>query len=346
MLEGPEVPGRPGPGVGPPLGGSRRPSRLPDGRTLADLSEDELLAEIFPIFASGPAALLGPGDDTALLATPDGSVVATTDTMVRDRDWRDAWSTGRDVGGKVVAQNLADVAAMGARPTGVLVTLVADPATAVDWVLEMTRGVAAACAEAGVTVLGGDLSSAPLGTLMVSVTALGTLDGRPPVLRSGARPGDTVALAGTLGLAAAGWRLLETHRADDDAEAVARQRCPRPPLAQGPVAATAGATSMIDLSDGLLRDAARVARASRVRFALEERALAPDVARLSTALGPELARECVLAGGEEHSLLATFASDASLPEGWRRVGAVSAGSGVTIDGLPERARGWDHFADR
>ena len=313
-------------------------------RTLADVDEDTLLAEILPVFAAGPAALLGPGDDTAVLATPGGSVIATTDTMVRDRDWRDAWSSGRDVGAKVVAQNLADIAAMGGRPTGVLMTLVADPATSIDWVLEMTRGIAAACQENDVAVLGGDLSSAPQGTLMVSITALGSLDGRMPVLRSGARAGDVIAVCGTLGLAAAGWRLLESGRAHEDAEAVSLQRCPRPPLAQGPVAAIAGATSMLDLSDGLLRDATRVARASGVRLALDGSALGADLQRLTPGLGPVLARECVLAGGEEHALLATFPRGIRLPSGWRALGVVEQGDGVTIDGVAELPRGWDHFS--
>jgi len=313
------------------------------GRTLADVSEESLLDEILPLLAGGPAVTVGPGDDTAVLATPDGSVIATTDAMVRGRDWRDEWSTGRDVGAKVVAQNLADVAAMGGRATGVLVTLVADPATSVEWVLDLARGIGTAARAAGTTILGGDLSSAPTGTLMLSVTALGSLEGRPPVLRSGARPGDVVAVAGTLGLAAAGWLLLEAGRADADPGAVALQRCPDPPLAQGPAAADAGATAMLDLSDGLLRDAARVARASSVRLDLRSAQLAGDVSRLEAALGSAAARECVLAGGEEHSLLACFPPTTALPPGWRVVGAVHDGEGVTVDGRAEHARGWDHF---
>jgi len=163
------------------------------------------------------------------------------------------------------------------------------------------------------------------------------------VLRSGARPGDVVAVAGTLGLAAAGWLLLEAGRADADPGAVALQRCPDPPLAQGPAAADAGATAMLDLSDGLLRDAARVARASSVRLDLRSAQLAGDVSRLEAALGSAAARECVLAGGEEHSLLACFPPTTALPPGWRVVGAVHDGEGVTVDGRAEHARGWDHF---
>ncbi len=312
-------------------------------RRLADVSEDQLLAEIFPLLAGGPAVAVGPGDDTAVLEVSSGSLIATTDAMVRGRDWRDDWSSGVDVGAKVVAQNLADVAAMGGRPTGLLVTLVADPATEVDWVLDLARGIGAAARSAGCTVLGGDLSSAPPGTLVVSMTALGSLEGRPAVLRSGARPGDVVALCGSLGLAAAGWRLLESGRPESDPEAVARQRRPTPPLEEGPVAADAGATAMLDLSDGLLRDASRLARASRVAVALAAAALTAYVARLEPALGPEAAWECVLAGGEEHSLLATFPAAADVPAGWRVIGVVEDGEGVTVGGVRQEARGWDHF---
>ena len=309
--------------------------------TLADLSEDALLAQIFPLLGDAPTVGLGPGDDAAVVAAPDGSVVATTDTMVRGRDWRDEWSGGEDVGAKAVAQNLADLAAMGARPTGLLVTLVADPATPVAWALALARGLGEAARAAQAPVLGGDLSSAPAGTLLVCVTALGSLDGRAPVLRSGAKPGQAVAVAGTLGLAAAGWRLLEAGNGAAHPQAVAWQRRPVPPIGLGPVAAVNGASAMIDLSDGLLRDATRLASASRVRLDLDRAALQQDVQRIVPALPPQQALECVLAGGEEHSLLATFSAD--LPAGWRLIGRVSEGSGVTLGGQPQHPRGWDHF---
>ena len=322
--------------------------------TVADLAEDELLAQVFPILAAAGVSgvsgdvRVGPGDDAAVLGLtgPAGrlDLVATTDAMVRGSDWLDAWSSGVDVGAKVAAQNLADVAAMGARPVALLVTLVMEAATPVAWVLDLAEGLALAARQAGCAVVGGDLSSAPEGTLVVSVTALGSLDGRAPLLRSGAEVGDVIAVAGTLGLAAAGLRLLQEGRPEALPEAVARQRRPQPPLDRGPAAAAAGATSMVDLSDGLLRDAGRVARASRVGLDLAASALAPDVERLAPALGDGGARGCVLDGGEEHSLLATFPAGAPLPDGFRGLGRVVAGAGVTLDGIPQRARGWDHFA--
>jgi len=308
---------------------------------IGELSEDALLARIFPLLEGGPPARIGPGDDAAVVATPDGSVVATTDTMVRGRDWRDEWSGGEDVGAKSVAQNLADVAAMGARPIGLLVTLVADPATPVSWVLAFARGLGQAARDADTPVLGGDLSSAPGGTLLVCVTALGSLDGRAPVLRAGARPGDVIAVAGTLGLAAAGWRLLEAGNAAAHPRAVSCQLRPTPPIRLGPAAAMSGASAMLDLSDGLLRDAARLATASGVCLELDPAALQADVERILPALPADEALECVLAGGEEHSLLATFSADP--PQGWRPIGRVRAGSGVTLGGEVQEPRGWDHF---
>ncbi len=322
--------------------------------TLADIGEDELLARIFPLLPVPAGTLLGPGDDAAVLGA-QGRVVLTTDTMVLGQDWRHEWSTPADVGAKCVAQNLADVAAMGARPAGLLVTLVADPATPVSWALELSRGIGEAAAAAGTGVLGGDLSSAGPGVLAVSIVAVGELGERPPVTRSGARVGDVVAVLGPLGRAAAGLELLLAggweHAGEAAAEFVDAQRRPTPPLAGGPAAAAAGASAMIDLSDGLARDAGRVGRASGVVLALDSAALAPDVRRLRQAVSDDVAVRCVVAGGEEHSLLACFPADAALPAAWRVIGQVEAAGadgghplpGVLVDGVEPQDLGWDHF---
>ena len=313
------------------------------GPTLADLGEDGLLSVIFPLLPGGPGVLIGPGDDTALLSTPDGSVLATTDAMVRGRDWLDEWSTGADVGVKTVAQNIADIAAMGGVPSGLLVTLIADPRTSLAWVRDFTAGLAQAAREAGVPVLGGDLSSAPEGVLVVSVTALGECEGREPVRRSGAQVGDVLALCGSLGHSAAGLLLLQRGQSGLAPELASYHRRPRPPHEQGPVAARAGATAMLDVSDGLGRDAGRIARASGVRIEIDEALLRDDVAALQHVVSQDEAWRCVTEGGEEHSLLACFPSGAGLPEGWRQIGDVVAGSGVLLRGRLVVRGGWDHF---
>lgn len=331
-------------------------------QTLGGVSEEGLLGSIFPFFTPQPGLLVGPGDDAAVVAA-SGPVVATTDAMVRGRDWLDQWSSASDVGAKLLTQNLADLAAMGAVGTSVLITLVADPATPVAWARDFAKAVGEGAALAGVAVAGGDLSSAPPGVLLVSITALGDLQGRAPVLRSGARPGHTVAVCGPLGRSAAGLRLLETggdqasdgdqatdgDEATDGEQGGIRQLCldhhrrPTAPLAAGPQAAVAGASAMLDVSDGLLRDGGRIARASGVCLDLDGAAIAADVAALAPLLGEEAALDCVLAGGEEHSLLATFPSP-ELPPGWRALGTVREGQGISLDGRAQRQRGWDHFA--
>lgn len=315
------------------------------GTPLSDFDEEEVLARILPVFPLATGLVVPPGDDAAVLATGPRTI-ATTDTVVLGRDWVDEWSSGADVGHKVVVQNLADVAAMGGRPTGVLLTLVADPRVSLDWVVDHANGVAQACRAAGVGVLGGDLSSAPPGVVMVSVTALGDLDGEP-VLRSGARAGDVLAVHGSLGLAAAGLLLLRAGTPELHQAAVAHQRRPRTPLVAGVEARLAGASAMLDISDGLLRDGGRIARASRVVIDVDPALLDDDVEGLAGAVGRDAARDCVLAGGEEHSLLATF-PPGRMPPGWRALGAVrDAGPGerprILVGGQVVRHTGWDHF---
>jgi len=337
---------------------------------LRDLDEAELLARVVPRYAATRGVVrdpapVGPGDDAAVVAAPSGSVVATTDTMVRGRDWRDEWSTPQDVGRKVVAQNLSDVAAMGAAPTALLVALMADPETPVDWCLGLADGIAAAAAEAGAEVVGGDVSAAGPGQLVVAVTALGDLRGRPPVLRSGARPGDVVAVCGSLGLSGGGLALLEAGEGlqDDAAGAprgravtglVAYHRAPQPPWGAGLVASAAHAHALVDVSDGFVTDTGRVARASGVRVDLFGRVLREHFAAgpLTLALGEVEAMRQVLTGGEEHSLVGCFPPDvdiASLPgPAWVVVGRVrpagDEGPVVTVDDEVPDAPGWDHFA--
>ena len=332
--------------------GSRAPGGAPAGPLVGDLSEDALLALIFPLLPAGSATLLGPGDDAAVIAAPDGRVVVSTDVLVEDQHFRRAWSTGEDVGWRAAMQNLADVAAMGARPTSLVVTLVAPADLPVAWVTGLAAGLAAACGPQDVGVVGGDLSGG--GLVVVSVTVHGNLDGRAPVLRSGARAGDVVAHAGVRGWSAAGLALLDAGRGALSPDLVRAYLRPDPPLAAGPAASRAGATSMLDLSDGLLRDAGRIARASGVVLDLDlvADAFAADVAALAAAaaaLGAD-AEAWVLGGGEDHGLLATFPAGAALPEPFRAVGRVRAagpdGPGVLVGGAAPAAvsAGWDHFA--
>jgi thiamine-monophosphate kinase len=325
-----------------------------------DVPEEALLARIFPLLPAAPTTIVGPGDDCAVVAAPDGRYVVSTDVLVEDRHFRRRWSSGYDVGWRAAVQNLADVVSMGSRPAALVVSLVMPGDLPVDWVTGLARGLAAACAPVGAAVVGGDLSGGE--QVVVAVTVHGDLEGREPVLRSGARPGDVVALAGTVGRSAAGLALLELDRPVPAlSDAYLR---PDPPLAAGPAAADAGATAMMDVSDGLLRDAGRIARSSGVVVDLTSAALdgdrdaLADAAQVAAAPGDGtgdtadwrvVVDDWVLAGGEDHALLATFPPGTTLPAPFRAIGTVAASDGsarVSVDGAEPRRRatGWDHFS--
>jgi thiamine-monophosphate kinase len=311
--------------------------------TVADLGEFGLIAAMKALLPAGTAQLVGIGDDAAVLRAPDARVVATMDLLVEGRHFRRDWSAALDVGCKAAAQNLADIAAMGAVPTALLVGFAAPGDLPAAWARDLVRGLAQESARAGASVAGGDVSSAD--TIMIAVTALGDLAGRDPVTRGGARPGDQLAVAGRLGRSAAGLALLEAGL-DRPAGPVAAHRRPQPPYDAGPEAAVLGATSMIDISDGLVQDLGHVAAASGVRIDIETGRLAddPQLAAAAAALGDADWLAWALAGGEDHALAATFAAGAELPERWLVIGSVGAGSGVRVDGRSSRGRsGWDHF---
>jgi len=317
---------------------------VPD--TLGGIGEIATLARIFPRLPQAAAQLLGPGDDAAVIAAPDGRFVVTTDMMIHGPDFRLAWSTPRDLGWKAAASNLSDVAAMGAVPTALVVAIAAPSHSPVALLEGIADGLREACEALwpGCGVAGGDLSVSS--TLTIAVTAFGDLEGRDPVLRSGASTGDVLAVSGELGRAGAGLRLLfeggVDERGEPDAAAAASVRAekpdlvgaqlaPAPPIADGRAAALAGATAMLDLSDGLAIDALRLASASGVRL---------DFA--SAALGDDL--RLALEGGEDHSLLATFPPHVTLPGGFRAIGIVQAGDGLAVDGDPYvGSAGWDPY---
>ncbi len=315
---------------------------------VADISEGELVRRIVSRLGTS-RAIVGPGDDAAVVAAPGGSVVVTTDTLVHGPDFRLAWTSGHDLGFKAAAVNLADIAGMGATPTCLVVALALPPSTPVSFVEQVADGFRDACAALApaCAVEGGDVTSSD--TLTVAVTALGDLGGRPPLLRSGARVGDVLALAGDTGLAAAGLAILfdrfrvdgkpmpvrEEELTQSESRAVSAQLAPHPPIALGVVANAAGAHALMDVSDGLVLDARRMADASGVTLDIERARLDP-------------ANDISLRGGEDHALLAAFAPTAVVPEGFRVIGTVRprGQASVSVDGIPEEGPGgWDPYRD-
>lgn len=322
------------------------------GQTLAAVGEFGLIDRVVARLGQFPdrAVPVGPGDDAALVTVRGGAVLVTTDLMVEGRHFRRDWSSGLDVGHKVAAANLADVAAMGGACTALVVAFAGPPDLPAGWAVDLATGIAEEAATVGARVVGGDTSSAP--TVTVAVTALGELAaGVAPVLRSGARPGDVLAVCGRLGWAAAGWAALGRGFRSPRLAVAAHQR-PEPPYAAGPQAAAAGATSMIDVSDGLLADLGHIAAASGVGMDVssERVPVGEPVTTVAAAMNAD-PRQFVLTGGEDHALVATFPAQLQLPPGWTSIGRVVDGQGnpaVTVDGrVPGPAvRGWDHFARR
>ena len=269
-----------------------------------------------------------------MVPAPDGRVVATTDLLVEGRHFRLDWSSPVDVGYKAAAQNLADVAAMGARPTALLVGLVAPSTLAVEIAEGFADGLRAGAVAGRALVVGGDVVRG--NEVVLSVTALGDLEGQEPVLRSGARPGHVVVVAGRLGWSAAGLRLLQDGVRSG--RLVDAHRRPAPPYVLGPELARLGASSLIDVSDGLAADLGHIASASGVRLDL-------DLDRLRL-LGTDGVRDEELwSGGEDHALAGTVPAEfvQQLPPAAVVVGTVRAGRpAVTVDGSPVTG-GWDHY---
>ncbi|WP_268844437.1 thiamine-phosphate kinase [Streptoalloteichus hindustanus] len=310
--------------------------------TVAGMGEFGLIRRVTEGRVQPPSTLLGPGDDAAVVAAPDGRVVASTDVLVENVHFRLDWSTPEQVGRKAVAVNVADVAAMGAVPTALLVGMACPPDTPASVMDELANGMWAEAARAGAGVVGGDMVTSE--RLVISVTVLGDLQGRAPVTRSGARPGDVLAVAGRLGWAAAGLAVLGRGFRSPVA-VVGAQRAPEPPYAAGPAAAAAGATAMIDISDGLLADLGHVAESSQVGIDVRTELLEVHqrLVDIANALGAD-PRHWVLTGGEDHALAATFPTVEAVPPDWRVIGAVRQGQGVTVDGQPyEGPQGWEHW---
>jgi thiamine-monophosphate kinase len=309
---------------------------------------------------------VGIGDDTAVLTpVPGGLLLATTDLLIEDVHFRRRWAGPRDIGWKALAVNLSDIAAMGGRPRWALVSLAVPGRTPLGDVEAFYAGLREAGAPHGVTVVGGDTSSSP-GGWFVSVTVLGEHAGAPR-LRSGARPGDTVLVTGTLGRSAAGLALLEAGparvpglRPGTVRSLTAAHLRPVARVAEGRWLGLApGVHAMMDLSDGLATDLGHICRESGVGAAVDLPRLpvAPEVGEAARALGGD-AVTWAAAGGEDYALLLTCEPGEveRLAAGLRRatgaalsmVGTVEAGrAGVVFRDARGRpipvGAGWEHF---
>ncbi|EEI79125.1 thiamine monophosphate kinase [Corynebacterium striatum] len=310
--------------------------------TLGQAGEHYVIGEII---AAAPSALNG--DDAAVMypATPNSRTVASTDMMVEGRHFRRDWSTPNEIGQKAILRNFADVEAMGARPTVALLAIAAPADTPVNFVRGIAEGIGLRCAFYNAELVGGDLTRSK--ELVITVTAIGSLGGsQEPLVLSGARPGQKVVSHGKIGYSAAGLALLQEFGRDlppehEELWPLIDAHCnPWLKPGRGVIARATGATAMTDNSDGLVPDIGTMAKQSNVHIDLNSHAIAPDslLVTAGAVLGID-PWEWVLTGGEDHTLVATTQKDA--PSGFRVIGTVNRGTGLTIDGnKPRYASGW------
>ena len=314
--------------------------------TVGDSGEFNLIKRITTGLVMPSAVSIGPGDDAACFLI-DGSCVVSTDMFVEGVHFRRDWSSAIDIGRKVVAGAVADIEAMGALPLTIVVALGLPFETPESWADELTNGILTECERAQVSLVGGDISGAP--QVSLTVTVVGETGGVEPVTRSGAEPGQLVAYIGRLGWAGAGLAALGRGFRSPKA-VVDAYRYPLVPYGAGREAALAGATAMIDVSDGLLADLGHIAEASRVAIDLDSSriSVAEPVAAVGQALGVD-PMSYVLTGGEDHALVATF-DMGQVPKQWVVIGKVAplgvvAPGSVLVDGhgWAGPSAGWRHF---
>jgi thiamine-monophosphate kinase len=326
---------------------------------MRDAGEFELIEKLRAVFpGEGPGVRLGSGDDAAV-TEPPGATATSVDAIVEGVHFTLPEFTPEAVGHKALAAALSDIAAMGAE-TGEAYVVLGLPADGDDeqLCLGIAEGIARLARRTGTAVLGGDITRSPV--LSVTVTAVGH-EPRDAwlVSRAGARPGDVVAVTGELGGAAAALRLLDGTRAGEPAAPaalLARQFSPEPRLAAGRALADAGATAMIDVSDGLGADALHLAEAGRVRLEIEMGSVPVQAGVAEVAGGDTAALEMAATGGEDFELLAclppeSFEATASAVEKagatLTGIGVVTSGEGVSLrlpGGGEIEPGGWDHLA--
>ena len=302
-------------------------------------TEGEVIALLAQIFASDNSKLeVGIGDDAAVLNTSTRTVI-TTDMAVEGVHFRRDWSTPFEIGRKITAANLADVFAMGAKPTFLVVAVSLTGDEELGWIQDLAKGIVFEANLGGATVVGGDLAKGE--SVVISITALGEVD--QAVLRSGAKIGDQIYLSNLPGWSQAGLAILEKDlkiESDSAKRAVAAFKAPT--LGYDYAANLTGATSMSDLSDSLVTQAAQMATASGVEFVIDFglfRAAADfaDLAQLADEIEVRI-EDLILGGGEDHAFIATGKNLPGL-----LIGEVAVGSGLKLRGNEKAPDTWRHF---
>ena len=306
-------------------------------------SEATLIARLRELFDTSfqSGVELGIGDDAAVLSVSNNKLVATVDMAVEDVHFRCDWSSPFQIGAKLTTANLADIFAMGAKPKYLLVAAAISQVNNSEVITELAKGIRSVADNFKVTVIGGDLSKAE--RMSLSITALGEVTGNP-ILRSNAQVGDLLYLSALPGLSAAGLAIL--NRGLDRPRYVVDAHLN--PKLVAPDKLIKVATSMCDISDGLVTDAGNIANASGVAINLNKELItnAPDfkdLAELANELGEDVF-DWILTGGEDHFFLATVNPSNASEELGIRVGVVTTGGGeISLDGAVIKKSGYQHF---
>ena len=326
-------------------------------------SEAELVRAIQKVLSGdAPGVAVPVGDDAAVVDPGGHHAVLTVDTLVEGVHFDPSVTQPADLGHKAISVNVSDIAAMGASPRHALVSLALPKDTRPAWVMELIGGMREAADDYGVSIVGGDTVAA--GSVVVTVTVIGRVAKGRAVTRSGARPGDRIVVTGELGAAAGAVRLLQgptdqlrrSLGTDWEREVMEALNRPVARVGEGETLAQAGASAMIDISDGLALDLSRLCDASGVgaRVELARIPVAPVLKHLGDALEP---LDLGLHGGEDYELLATLAPQAveavrkklddRFGTALTEVGEITETGLVAVGEGGERPlepKGWDHFA--
>jgi thiamine-monophosphate kinase len=304
-------------------------------------NEEQVISEISSIFSpldqKNPRVIIGIGDDAAVIATDQHSVI-TTDMAIEDVHFKREWSSAYEIGTKVTVANLADIYAMGADPTYLVVALTLTGNEEMQWIKELAQGIADTAAKSNAVVVGGDLSRAE--KVMISITAVGT--SRLHITRSGARVGDSIYLSALPGWSRAGFEILSRNLPESPAFTHALSQFKSPELDPAVMRSFKSAHALCDVSDSLMAQAEQISKASLVSFEIDPKKIEKcdgfaDLAAVAEAIGCDV-WDLVLGGGEDHVLLATGANLPGIC-----IGKVVVGRGVTVLDMKKAPDTWRHF---
>ena len=306
-----------------------------------NFNEEQVISEISSIFSQSnkgnSQVIVGIGDDAAVVATDHHSVI-TTDMAIEGVHFKREWSSAYEIGSKITVANLADIYAMGADPRYLVIALTLTGNEELSWIRELAQGIADTALKSDSVVVGGDLSRAE--QIMISMTAVGS--SRLHIARSGARAGDSIYVSALPGFSRAGFEILTKNLPHSPAFALALSQFKSPKLDPVAMRSFKSAHALCDVSDSLLVQAEQISKASSVAFEIDTKKIEKcdgfaDLAAVAQTIGCDV-WDFVLAGGEDHVLLATGVNLPGIC-----IGRVIDGSGVKVLDMKKAPDSWRHF---